>query len=89
MEGAVIFGFGLLAAGLFFCWLARRLWKYRHSGSISLLEAAILKATGEEPLPRTKIDSWLHDFQMVMLALFGILLVAFSIYGLFEEAGLT
>jgi hypothetical protein len=89
VEGAVIFGFGLLAVGLFFCWLASRLWKYRDGGSISLLEAAILKASGEEPLPRTKFDSWLHDFQMVMSGLFGILLVAVSIYGLLEEAGLT
>ncbi len=85
----MIFGLGLLAAGLFFCWLAWSLRKYRDGGSISLLEAAILKATGEEPLPRTKFDSWLHDFQMVMFALFGVLLVAVSVYGLFEEAGLT
>ena len=85
----MIFGVGLLAAGLFFCWLAWRLWKYRDGGSISLLEAAILKATSEEPLPRTKFDSWLHHFQMVISAIFGILLVAVSVYGLFEEAGLT
>lgn len=88
MEGAVIFGIGLLAVGLFFCWLALRLWKYRDGDSISILEAAILKATGAEPLPRTKIDGWLLYFQMVMSALFGILLVAVSVYGLFEEAGL-
>ena len=85
----MIFGLGLLAAGLFFCWLAVRLWKHRDSGAISLLEAAILRATGEDSLPHTKFDRWFHDFQMVMSALFGTLLVGFSIYGLFEEAGLT
>ena len=85
----MIFGLGLLAAGLFFCWLAWRLWTYRDGGSISLLEAAILKAAGDEPLPRTKFDRWLHDFQMVMSAIFGILLTSVSIYGLLEEAGLT
>ncbi len=85
----MIFGLGLLAAGLFFCWLAWRLWTYRDGGSISLLEAAILKATGEEPLPRIKFDRWLHDLQMVMSAIFGVLLTAVSIYGLLEEAGLT
>ena len=85
----MIFGLGLLAAGLFFCWLAWWLWTYRDGGSISLLEAAILKAVGEEPLPRTKFDRWLHDFQMVMSAIFGILLTSVSIYGLLEEAGLT
>ncbi len=87
MEGAVIFGFGLLALGVFFSWLALRLWKYRAGGSISILEAAILKTTGADPLPRTKFDNWLHYFQMIMAALFGVLLVSFSIYGLFEEAG--
>ncbi len=85
----MIFGLGLFAAGLFFCWLAWRLWTYRDGGSISLLEAAILKATGEAPLPRTRFDRWLHDFQMVMSAIFGILLTAVSVYGLLEEAGLT
>ena len=87
MEGAVIFGFGLLALGLFLCWLAFRLWKYRAVGSISILEAAILKVSGEEPLPRTRIDRVFHYFQLVMSAAFGVLLVAFSIYGLLEEAG--
>ena len=87
MEGAVIFGFGLLALGLFFCWLAFRLWKYRGGGSISILEAAILKVSGEEPLPRAPIDRFLHYFQLVMSATFGVLLVGFSIYGLLEEAG--
>jgi len=88
MEGAVIFGLGLLAAGLFFCWLAWRLWTYRDGGLVNLLEAAILKATGEEPLPSTKFDHWLHHFQMVMSGFFGMLLTAVSIYGLLEEAGL-
>ena len=87
MDGAVIFGSGLLALGIFFCWLAIRLWKYRASGSISILEAAILKATGADPLPRTKFDSWLHYVHMTMAALLGVLLVSISIYGLFEEAG--
>ncbi|HEU4819705.1 MAG TPA: hypothetical protein VFS87_00920 [Qipengyuania sp.] len=87
MEGTVIFGFGLLALGLFFCWLAWRFWRYRDQETISVLEAAILKVTGAEPLPRTKVDRWLGYFQMIMASLFGVLLVGFSIYGLFEEAG--
>ncbi|VWX58581.1 hypothetical protein [Sphingorhabdus sp. 109] len=87
MEGAVVFGFGLFALGLFFGWLALRLWRYRDEGSISILEAALLKTTGEEPQPRTKLDHWLHYFQMVLAFIFATLLVSVSIYGLLEEAG--
>ena len=87
MEGTVVFGLGVLALGLFFGWLALRLWRYRDQGSISILEAALLKATDEEPLPRTKLDHWLHYFQMVMAFIFATLLVSVSIYGLLEQAG--
>ncbi|WP_010408566.1 hypothetical protein [Citromicrobium sp. JLT1363] len=87
MEGAVIFGLVLLIGGLFFLWMASRLWKYRDGGSISVAEAAILKVAGEEPEPRTAFDKWLHYFQLVMSLLFGVLLTSFSVYGLLEEAG--
>jgi hypothetical protein len=49
VEGAVIVGLGLLAAGLFFCWLAWQLWTYRDGGSISLLEAAIPRRLAKSP----------------------------------------
>ena len=87
MEGTVIFGFGLLALGLFFAWMAWRLWQYRDGGSISLLEAAILKAANEEPQPLTIADRWLHYFQFAMASVFAVLLIGVSIYGLLEEAG--
>ena len=87
MDGTVIFGFGLLALGLFFSWLAWRFWKHRNVETISVLEATILKATGAEPLPRTRVDRYLNYFQMIMAAIFGALLIGVSVYGLLEEWG--
>jgi hypothetical protein len=88
LDGTIIFGIGLLAAGLLFCWLALRLWKNRHEDHINLAEAAVLWVAGEEPLPITKFDRWLLRFQIAMYALFGGVFVAVSVYGLLEEAGI-
>jgi hypothetical protein len=64
-------GFGLLAVGLLFCWLAFSGWRQGAAERISIIVAAILKTTGAEPLPLTRIDTWLQRFQLVMLSVFG------------------
>ncbi len=87
MEGEVIFALGLSFLGLFFCWAAFMGWRYRNEESISLLEAGILKATGEEPLPLTRVDRWLQKFQLVMMILFGPPMVLLGGYGIVSEIG--
>ncbi len=77
----------LLAIGILFSWAAILGWRHRREQSISLLEAAILKATGEEPLPLTWLDRWLQKFQLAMMSLFGPALIVTGVYGLLSELG--
>jgi hypothetical protein len=67
----MIKGLIITTVGLGMTWLAILNWRYRHEEKISLLEAAILKTTGEEPLPLTKFDRTLQWFQVIMMSLFG------------------
>ncbi len=83
----MIVALGLLLFGVFFCWAAISGWRYRHEESISLLEAGILKATGEEPLPLNRFDRFLQKFQLVMMSLFGPPMVFLGGYGLLSEIG--
>lgn len=85
MEGALIVGFGLFGFGLLFCWMALLGWRRRDEEQISLLEAGILKVTGEEPLPLTRLDWWLQRFQLVMMTIFGPLMAFLGGYGLLSE----
>lgn len=87
MEGALIPLLGLFGAGLLFCWLALLGWRHRNEENISLLETGILKATGEEPLPLTRLDWRLQRFQLVMMTIFGPLLALLGGYGLLSETG--
>ena len=83
----MIFALVLTLIGFFFCWAALKGWRHRHEESISLLEAGILKATGAEPLPLTRLDRWLQKFQLVMMTLFGPPMVFVGGYGLLSEIG--
>jgi hypothetical protein len=75
LEGTVIFkGLIFVAFGVAMTWLAVLNWRHRREERISLLEAAILKTTGVEPLPLTKFDRVLQWFQIVIMSLFGPLL---------------
>ncbi|HWV60208.1 MAG TPA: hypothetical protein VN034_06120 [Sphingopyxis sp.] len=85
MERALIFGFGLFGFGLLFCWLALLGWRHRNDEQISMLEAGILKVTGEEPLPLTRLDRWIQRFQLVMMTIFGPLMALLGGYGLLSE----
>jgi hypothetical protein len=80
----VVTGLVLLLVGLGFSSLAILGWRHRHDERISIIEAAILKTTGAEPLPLTKFDRLLQLFQLVMMSLFGPLL---TLVGLFLLVG--
>ena len=79
----MILGLGLLATGLFFCWLAVIGWRTRSEDRISVLEAAILRVTGAEPLPISRFDRVLHWFQLVMVSIFGPMMALLGIAFLF------
>lgn len=87
MEGAVILSLVILAMGAFFCCLAVLGWRHPSEDSISLLEAGILAATGEEPLPLTRFDRALQRFQLVMMTIFGPLMVLVGGFGFLSEIG--
>ena len=76
LTGAGLFGLGLYG-------LRTRAWE----NGISAIEAGILKATGSEPLPLTDGDrawgraqSWASVVFGGILFLFGVLLVAFTLF---------
>jgi uncharacterized membrane-anchored protein YitT (DUF2179 family) len=81
---AAIF-FSLL--GAFFLWVVYLNWRHRGQEKISIIEAAILKTTGQEPLPLTRFDKWLQTFQIIFAAIFGPLMLAVGISMLFDELG--
>ena len=72
-------GLLVLAVGLLFCWFAFSGWRTRGRDRISLLEAAILRATGADPLPINRFDRALHGFQLIMLSIFGPTAVALGL----------
>lgn len=41
-------------------------WRYRKQETVNILEAAILRSTGEEPLPLTKLDWFLKNLQAIL-----------------------
>ena len=73
MEGEVILkGLGLLLFGVLFVWLGIDGWLHRREERISLIEAAILKAGGEqEPLPLNRWDRLMAYIQQVLMLIFG------------------
>ena len=77
MEGAVILkGVGLLIFGVLFVALGVNGWRHRRQERISLIEAAILKAGGEEePLPFNRLDRIMAYVQPVLMLIFGPLMI--------------
>jgi hypothetical protein len=81
MIGGIVF----LAVGSAMTWIAILNWRHRKEEKISLLEAAILKTTGAEPLPLTKFDRALQWFQIIMMSLFGPVITLLGIAILIGE----
>ena len=77
MEGEIILkGLGLLSFGLLFVFLGLKGWKHRREERISAIEAAILKASGEEePLPHNGWDRMMAYTQPVLMLIFGPLMI--------------
>ncbi|MEP1420967.1 MAG: hypothetical protein ABJK59_04265 [Erythrobacter sp.] len=77
MDGEIILKTsGLLVFGMLFTWMGVDGWRHRREERISLLEAAALKATGdEEPLPFNRWDRAMAYVQPVLLLIFGPLMI--------------
>ncbi len=77
MEGEVITKVaGLLTFGTMFVWLGLDGWKHRRAERVSMIEAAILKAGGEEePLPFNKWDRSMAYIKPVMMLILGPALI--------------
>jgi TRAP-type C4-dicarboxylate transport system permease small subunit len=73
LERAVIAGITYLLIGALLSWVGWRHWRYRKEETVSALEVGILKVTGQEPLPRTRLDRFLTYLQ----ATFGFVLGPF------------
>ncbi len=72
----ILKGFGLVIFGLLFLRLGLDGWKHRRAERISLIEAAILKAGGEdEPLPFNRWDRMMAYLQPVLMLVFGPLMI--------------
>ena len=77
MEGEIIFkGLGPLSFGLLFVFLGLNGWRRRREERISAIEAAILKASGDErPLPSNRWDRISAYVQPVLMLIFGPLMI--------------
>ena len=68
--------------------MALRHWRYRHEETVSVLEAAILKVGGGEPLPRTRLDRFLTYVQVVLGFILGPFFFLSGIVIIWVELGL-
>lgn len=84
----MIFAVILIGVGALFSWFALMGWKHWGDEKISLMEAAVLKLSGEEPLPLSRFDHWLHKFQIIMMTLVGPSLLFIGGYSLLRELGI-
>jgi len=75
------------ALGALLTWMGWRHWRYRKQETISVLEAGILKVTGQDPLPRTRVDHILTHVQAILGLLLGPFFLLISIAGILVELG--
>ena len=81
---AALFFFSM---GTSLIWLGWRHWRYRKEETINLIEGAILKTFGAEPLPRTRVDRFLAYLQAILGFLFGAFFLLISILAVLNELG--
>ena len=82
----ILKGFLALGIGLVLIWVGRNNWIHRDTEAIPLIENAILKATNQEPLPRTNFDRISRRIQaflgFVLGAFFaGVGLIMLGVFG--------
>ncbi|MCJ2188489.1 hypothetical protein [Novosphingobium beihaiensis] len=83
----MIAAFFFAVFGAFLTWVSVLNWRHRGEEKISLLEAAILKAAGEDPLPPSWIDRLLHKFHIAFASVFGPLFLFLALAMLINELG--
>ena len=84
----MIAGLTWLLIGCLLTWAGWRSWRYRNQHAISAIEATMLKATGEEPLPRTAFDRFLAVAVAVLGFVLGPLYFALGVILVLGELGL-
>jgi hypothetical protein len=85
VEGTLRVTVFSLAIGAVLTWIGWRHWRYRKEETISLLEAGILKATGIEPLPRTRTDRALTYVHAILGLLLGSFFLLIGVVGILAE----
>ena len=84
----MIAGVTYVLVGALLAWVGWRSWRYRNQEAISLIEATILKVTGEEPLPRTNLDRSLAVAQAILGFVLGPFFFLIGIIVISGELGL-
>lgn len=75
-----IVAFGLLAFGSFIFWRGLRAIRLSlHEDGLPAIEDAILRATGQEPLPRTGLDRFLGALNSWLAVIFGPLCLGLGV----------
>ena len=77
-----------LLIGVMLSWVGWRHWRYRKEETISVLEASILKATDENPLPRTRLDRFLTYAQAGLGLVLGPFFVLIGTVIILSEMGM-
>jgi TRAP-type C4-dicarboxylate transport system permease small subunit len=62
----MIAGLVYVAVGLLLVWVGWNHWRHRRQETVSVLEAAILKAADEDPLSPTRLDWFLKYLQAIL-----------------------
>jgi hypothetical protein len=75
------------ALGAMITWMGWRHWRYRNEETISVLEAAIMKTTGVEPSPRSRLDHFLTYIQAFLGFVLGPSFMLIGAAGILTKAG--
>ena len=84
----MIAGVAFLAVGALLTWTSWRAGVFLNQEAISVMEAAILKTAGEEPLPLTKYDRIATRFHAIFGFVFGPVFALLGLALIANAAGL-
>jgi hypothetical protein len=85
VEGAVIAGLVSLVIGLVALSVGWNHCRYRKQETINVVEAAILRSTGEEPLSLTKLDWFLKNLQAILGFILGPFFILVGVAVILDE----